>query len=200
MSAPDSQFPRLVSLACHDLRTPLATVHGFARTLTRMQQLEEPAAKWLEMIEAASVQLSDLLDELSVSARIESGRFDPAVRPADSLELARAAARRLGEESVSVDGQGAAVRVEPTEVERSLYGLARCALRHGGLEQVELRVAGEELTVGPIVDGVGPIVLGEELKDLGAAVGVLVLRALRGTVELDGERLRVRLPAAEPES
>ena len=34
-SAPmdDSRFPRLVSLACHDLRTPLATIYGFARTL-----------------------------------------------------------------------------------------------------------------------------------------------------------------------
>ena len=29
----DNAFARLVSLACHDLRTPLATVHGFATTL-----------------------------------------------------------------------------------------------------------------------------------------------------------------------
>ena len=34
-------FPRLVSLACHDLRTPLATVFGFARTLVRMEGLGE---------------------------------------------------------------------------------------------------------------------------------------------------------------
>ena len=31
----DPDFARLVSLACHDLRTPLATVHGFATTLSR---------------------------------------------------------------------------------------------------------------------------------------------------------------------
>ena len=29
----DTSFARLVSLACHDVRTPLATVHGFAKTL-----------------------------------------------------------------------------------------------------------------------------------------------------------------------
>src|SRR5437870_1213253 len=36
---PDNRFPRLVSLACHDLRTPLATVYGFARTRTRVRAL-----------------------------------------------------------------------------------------------------------------------------------------------------------------
>jgi hypothetical protein len=38
-----------------------------------------------------------------------------------------------------------------------------------------------------------PVVLGEDLKDLGAAVAVRALRALGGTVELDGDRLRVKL-------
>ena len=31
----DASFPRLVSLACHDVRTPLATVFGFARMIER---------------------------------------------------------------------------------------------------------------------------------------------------------------------
>ena len=43
--ATDRFFARFVSLACHDLRTPLATVSGFARTLERLE-LEDsrPAA------------------------------------------------------------------------------------------------------------------------------------------------------------
>ena len=39
----DTSFARLVSLAVHDVRTPLATVHGFARTLTRQVELSSPA-------------------------------------------------------------------------------------------------------------------------------------------------------------
>ena len=34
----DASFPRLVSLACHDVRTPLATVFGFARMIERWSQ------------------------------------------------------------------------------------------------------------------------------------------------------------------
>jgi hypothetical protein len=37
-------------------------------------------------------------------------------------------------------------------------------------------------------------VLGEELRDLGAAVGVRVVRALGGSVELQGDTLTVTLP------
>jgi hypothetical protein len=37
-------------------------------------------------------------------------------------------------------------------------------------------------------------VLGEELRDLGAAVAVRVVRALGGSVELDGDRLTIKLP------
>jgi len=44
-----NRFPRLVSLACHDLRTPLATIYGFARTLTRDEGLDDRTARFLGM-------------------------------------------------------------------------------------------------------------------------------------------------------
>jgi signal transduction histidine kinase len=197
MSPPqDTSFPRLVSLACHDLRTPLATVHGFARTISRTADLGQPTARYVEMIEAASAQLAELLDDLSLAARIESRRYDPTAMEADSLELARGAAERLGEERVGVAGAGATVRVDVPATDRALSSLARCALRHGGLERVELRVDGPELTIAPITPSAAPVVLGEDLRDLGAAVAVRAIRALGGTVELEGETLRVWLPTS----
>ena len=54
-------FSRLVSLACHDLRTPLATVSGFAHTL-RQNEIGQPADRYVEMIQAASGQLADIRD------------------------------------------------------------------------------------------------------------------------------------------
>src|SRR5438034_333699 len=71
-----TDFARLVMLACHDLRTPLATVFGFTQTLERLDELEEPASRYLEMIGAASAQLGELVDELALGARIEAGRYE----------------------------------------------------------------------------------------------------------------------------
>jgi signal transduction histidine kinase len=191
-----NRFAHLVSLACHDMRTPLATVHGFARTLVRMEDLGEPASRYLSMIDEASQELSALIDELGLVARIEAGRYEPALREVDTRELANAAAARLGTERVEVDGAGGTVTVDPEAAQRAVSALARCALRHGGLERVDVRAEGAELTVSPITSASAPVVLGEDLRDLGAAAAVRVVRALGGSVSLDGETLHVRLPVS----
>jgi len=186
-------FARLVMLACHDLRTPLATVLGFTQTLERMGELEDPASRYLEMIGAASGQIGDLVDELALGARIEAGRYEPVRKQLDTLELVRTAAARLGEERVETDGEGAEVEVDVEATERAVAALARCALRHGGLEQVRLAARGEELELSPVTAASAPVVLGEDLRDLGAAIAVRQLRAQGGGVALDGETLRIRL-------
>jgi len=107
----DTSFARLVTLAAHDLRTPLATIHGFAQTIVRLGSLEEPNDRYMDMIAAATKQLAELLDELSLAARIEGGRYEPNLQEIDTLELARGAASELGEERVRVNGEGGHVRV-----------------------------------------------------------------------------------------
>jgi signal transduction histidine kinase len=189
----NTAFARLVSLACHDLRTPLATVHGFATTLARGGGLDPPADRYVEMIDAASAQLSELIDELSLAARIESDRYDPTPRQADTLDLARAAAARLGEERVHVSGSGTAVETDGEAVERGLAALFQSALRHGGLESVEVEVSGAEIRLSRVTAASAPVVLGDDLRDLGAAVAVRLVRRLGGFVEIDGETLKIRL-------
>jgi len=193
--AQNRSFAQLVSLACHDLRTPLVTVHGFARTLTRVGELAPPADRYLEMIDLASVQMAELLDDLGLVARIEGGRYEPTLTDVDTLDLARSAAERLGAERVTVDGTGGTVRIDAEATNRGFSALVECALRHGGLEQVDVSAEGAELRVAPVTAAVRPIILGAELRDLGSAVAVRLVEALGGSVELEGETLRVRLPA-----
>jgi signal transduction histidine kinase len=179
-------------LACHDLRTPLATVHGFAHTLARTEGLDETTARYVEMINAAATQLAELIDDLSVSARLAGDRYDPPLRAVDTMELARAAAERLGDERVLVSGEGAEVELDPEAAERAVGALARCALRHGGLEEVELAVRGPELALSPVTPASTPVLLGEDLRDLGAAVAVRVVQAHGGSVTADGQTLTIR--------
>ena len=146
------------------------------------------------MIEAATLQLAELVDELGVVARIESGRYDPALREVDTLDLARGAAARLGDDRVGVDGSGGTVRVDAEATERAVSALAQCALRHGGLERVEVEAEGQEVAIRPITPSSAPVVLAQDLRDLGAAAAVRLIGALGGSVALDDETLRIRLP------
>jgi signal transduction histidine kinase len=187
-------FARLVSLAAHDLRTPLATVSGFAKTLLRSDELEEPATRYISMIEAASAQMVELLDELGVAARIEDGRYEPGLREQDTRALAEGAAEELGRDRVHVSGTGAKVNVDPAATQRAVTALAQCALRHGGLESVAFVVAGPTLELSPITPASAPVVLGDDIRDLGAAVAGRLIAALGGSVELEGETLHILLP------
>jgi len=80
-------------------------------------------------------------------------------------------------------------------VEVGLAALALCAVRHGGLEQAEIVAAGETVEIAPISEAAAPIVLSEDMKDLGASTARRVIEAIGGSLTLEGERLLVRLPA-----
>jgi signal transduction histidine kinase len=182
----DTSFARITSLAAHDLRTPLATVFGFARTLERTVELEPPATRYVEMIVEASMQMTELLETLALVARIEGGRYEPVLVEADTLVLARAA-------FPDARGIGAVVVTDPPTVERALGAFADCARRHGSVPSVTVSVDGREIVLGPVTGQAAPVILGEELKDFGAAVALRAVGALGGTVELVGDELHVRL-------
>jgi signal transduction histidine kinase len=181
----DDDFPRLVSLACHDLRTPLATVSGFAKTMLRIEELEpDKQARYLGLIDNSADELASLLDLLSLAARIEGGRYEPVVREADSLALAPDGAT----------GTGATVLVDPEPVEGALAAFERAAARHGGVD-VAVVVDGPRVSFEPVTEEAAPVVLGDSAKDLGAAVAARLVRSLGGDLALDGERLTVTLPS-----
>jgi len=184
----EDRFPRVVSLACHDLRTPLATIYGFARTLTRTGELDERTLRFLGMIEEASEQMTGLLDEVGTAARIEGGRWEPVLLEADTLELATSE-----DDRVATQGAGERIETEPESVGRALESLAIAAALYGQVEQVTWTVRARELELAPVTADAAPVVTGESIRDLGSLVARLVIEELGGSIELDGETLRIRL-------
>jgi signal transduction histidine kinase len=159
-----------------------------------MEDLGEPKDRYVGMIREAARQLTELLDELGLAARIEEGRYEPNLQSVNTVELARGAVAELGEDRVVVLGEGQEVVVDVEAARRGVAALAQAALRHGGLDQVDVRVSGATLAISPVTASSGLVLIGEELRDLGAAVAVRLVRALGGSVELEGDSLVVRFP------
>ena len=66
--------------------------------MLRMDELEdEKRDRYLGLIDTSADELAQLLDLLSLAARIEGGRYDPVVREADSLSLAPDGATGTGD-------------------------------------------------------------------------------------------------------
>ena len=169
-------------------------MHGFARTIQRAEPLEDPLGRYVEMIVAASAQMTDLLASLSLLARIEGARYEPVLSKTDTRELASAAALQL--EGVRVEGEGESVETDAEGVSHALAAFALCAQRHGPVPTVTLRVQGRDVVVTPVTDAAAPVIVGDDLKDLGAAIAMRAVRALGGDVQLADGELRVTVQTA----
>ena len=189
----EKRFVQAMSIACHDLRTPLAVVFGFARTLARTE-LPPPTDRHVQMIVDASGQLEELIDEMSIVVGIHGGRFSPSLTEVDSLELARSAAAELEAGRVEVGGSGQTVRVPERETRRAIRQLARAASRHGGVDSVRLDVDGALLAIAPVTRISAPVLLGENSNELGALAAAALVRAVGGSVGVEDDRLLLRLP------
>jgi signal transduction histidine kinase len=182
---PDAGFECLVALACHDLRTPLATVSGFSKTILRAGEVGD--IRFIELIDEAAGQMALLVEQLGLAAMIAAGDYDPYLVEANTLELAAAS-------GVPAAGAGAAIETDADTVTRSLTALAVAAVRFGGDgASPSWEVAGRELTLLPVAACAVSALDGSEAKDVGALVARAAIEALGGSVELDGETMRVRL-------
>jgi len=184
----NGRFDSVVSLACHDLRTPLATIYGFARTLPRVVELDEKSGRYVQLITEASEQMTALLDQLRIAAQIEGERWEPGLAEADTVELAGSQDAR-----VDVTGVGETIETDAIAVSRGLEAFAIAAVRFGPVERVTWSVDGRTLELSPVTAGAAPVLTGEEVRDLGSIVARSVIEALGGSLELDGETLRVEL-------
>jgi len=106
----------------------------------------------------------------------------------DTLELARS-----DDERIEASGEGVTIETEVDTVSRGLQALAIAALRHGPTDRVAWRVDGRVLHLSPVTAAAAPVVAADDVRDLGSLVARLAIEELGGSLELDGELLRVTL-------
>jgi two-component system OmpR family sensor kinase len=164
--ASEARVRRFVADASHELRTPLASIRGYAE-LTRRTGTELPpdVAHALRRIEAESLRMTDLVEDLLLLARLDdvgvgggetsTGRplehepVDLAALLVDAVSDAHAAGPRhrwrlrLPDGSAIVSGDAARLH----QVVANLLGNARTHTPPGTDVLVELRVAGERAGV-----------------------------------------------------
>ena len=137
----ESRKDRFLSLAAHELKTPLTSIKGFSYSLARRLEKGEPCdPRHVQVLERQAERLHSLLEEMLEVSRIETGRFVLHQEPcevAELVEASRRSLRRLGADD------GVEAEVEPglpliADRERIERALTAMVLRARGLGPVRI--------------------------------------------------------------
>jgi signal transduction histidine kinase len=126
-----------VSLVSHELRSPMATVIGSARTLqARWRELQpEQRDSFLALIADETSRLATLIADVLDTSRIEAGTFSYAFDDVDLAQLVRevAAAAELGQDEVPVQasvGEVPTIRGDRERLRQVLANLVENAVKY----------------------------------------------------------------------
>jgi signal transduction histidine kinase len=171
---------RFLSMASHELKTPLTSISGLAQVLLRRMrrrlEMGRPSDEdWqeeysghvgrLELLNSQTARLGRLVDELLDVSRIESGKLEFRVQPVDMGKLLDEVAGRMQLSTtvhnieVDLDGTSeSSVDADRDHLEQVLDNLVSNAIKfspEGGTILLRLRDQGDSLTVSIQDAGVG---------------------------------------------
>jgi signal transduction histidine kinase len=171
---------RFLSMASHELKTPLTSISGLSQVLLRrmrrrLEQGQPSAEEWsteqrahverLELLNSQTSRLGRLIDELLDVSRIESGKLDFRLEPVDLAALVDEVAQRLQLttnvhtiEMHLADPAAAKVRADRDHLEQVLDNLVTNAIKfspNGGTIRVAQRVVGDDVVLSVSDPGVG---------------------------------------------
>ena len=162
MTVEHGVLPRAMSLAVHELRTPVTVVAGYLRMLLREQAgpLSEKQKKMLEEADRSCSRLGALVAEMSDFGKLESGEVALARQDFDLASLAVELASGLHDgvdRGVQIESRAPAateIRVagDRTRIAAAVKALMQSAVR----ERVEPGILSVRCSVAGPVDGKAP--------------------------------------------
>ena len=205
-----------VSTVSHELRSPLAVIEGFAKTLVEhFDRIDrETERESIEIILKKAIALEGLIENLLDMSRIEEGRLEVSLEPLDVVELCelvRADQERVAERhEVTLEAPTGEITVvaDRKKVEVALGNLVRNAVKFspdGGKVAILVREAGVMAEIEVTDQGIGiPIGEQEQVFDRfyqvdsgetrsfqGSGLGLYITRelveAMGGTVTMESE-------------
>lgn len=206
-----------VSMAAHELRSPLTSVAGFTDLLLRRDPPPAQRKAWLESIREEGARLGHLIDELLSVARIEAGTLSVDHARVQLLAAFNAATNSVGESSLhafvmDVPAGLPPVLADQAKLQQVLVNLLSNALKYsptGGDITISARNTGDGFVQVEVADtGLGISeedqeklftsfyrVRTDETAEIGGTgLGLFIVKSL---VELMGGRATLRSAAGE---
>lgn len=132
----DEMKDQFLSTVSHELRTPLTSIHGFAQTLRRQNEMlsTEQRDRFLEIIERQSLRQQRLVEDLLTTSRMAAGRLSADAVDVDVLPLFGPVLEELRIAPADIDLRcpaDARAHVDPMHLHQIVVNLLTNAQKYG---------------------------------------------------------------------
>lgn len=157
---------RLMSIAAHEMRTPLTSILGYADLLIDSTDRGSTPRRYAAAVHRQAQRLEAVVEELLAVTRLEAGRDELTTEPVDLVALARhviAAAEPIASDqglslAVESDAARAFVRGDALKLERMVENLVTNAVKYspaGAAVRATVRRSGDRVVVAVADTGPG---------------------------------------------
>jgi signal transduction histidine kinase len=156
-----------VATASHQLRTPLAAVYGAIRTIRRddVELADHDAAAFLEMIEAETARLSQIVDQILLAGQLDADALELELDECDPADIASSVIETASlhlPEGISLrmtaNGDGRRIVCDENKLRQVLTNLIDNAIKYspeGGAVEIRLDSRNGECLIEVADEGLG---------------------------------------------
>lgn len=184
--------------ACHELRSPLAVVYGFARMLENNDALDETTARYVAQIVRGAERLDLLLDDLSKLGRIASKRMHPQIEHVSlGTVIDELCATSVNDARLGVDrGADVTVKADAGWLTESLQAVIDGLCFEEGIDvRLTWRHDAHDVHVHIVPNSSFPMIDVEpDRSGLGISLARMRVVAMGGAFDGGGDRVAISLP------
>jgi signal transduction histidine kinase len=157
---------RLMSVAAHEMRTPLTSILGYSELLLDKTDRGSIARRYAAAIHRQAGRVESIVSELLAVTRLEAGREELVIEPVDAMMLARSVANAMEplarDHGVTLAVQGeedeAQIRGDVRKLERVVENLVANAIKYsppGATVTVDVQRTGDRAVLSVSDTGYG---------------------------------------------
>jgi K+-sensing histidine kinase KdpD len=184
--------------ACHELRSPLAVVYGFAKMLDSQDGLTDQQRQFIEHILRGSERLDTLLDLFARMGRIAADRAHPQPEHIPLAPILSEVAESADIESKVIvdDGVSVSVEADPAWLREAFLNIVSALSFEAGIDvRFSWLVESGDVVVSVIPSSSYPVAgIEPDKAALGIALARMQLVAMGGSLDGRSDRVVVTLP------